>query len=1612
MKRIVWLLMMSLVSMFCPFSRAAVYTVNYVRQPSEDSPKRLHAHVAGTGRPAAQLTKATLRTFRVASGESPEIPAGLSVGDELDLDLFSDVRYSVTLIARMKGKSDARMSFLASTDGRDGVCNAVVVWTEAGLQIDVRDYDKRRGYSVFTTADGVIVREIDPSKAGGRHLPSPEIETTGDEQDVETTASVKSLTLSRDVFVDILVAYDIGAAQWAVANGGGLENFAEMAVQRMNKALLNSKIYSSQFSFRLAGTYEVGASAEGDLEGALHAAQAGNRSWRGGDWSGVRLKREKVGADIVVTLIDGAVGRSATAESDTVGIGFALEANSGSFAGLAYSCCAIDCVADDHTMTHEVGHNMGAGHSDVQRLDPGPQYHSYSSGYYLNANGVDCHTIMAYDDDGYSSAEYREIEYFSTPNATYYGVPVGDATHNNALTLMNTCQMVSRFRTAKEAEDPDEPPEEATPEPAGEFFDLAWTTSSDHPWTYGRLANGSFAARSADFRNGTSTPSTGVSWLETTLAGPKVITFSYDTYFYAGPFLVSVDGAVVRSITGGEQWESVEVPEGTHTVRFAFECYDWYCSSDTFNGVWLYDLRVCEKSLVPIIVPDSTSEPETATRFTGELTVLITNSVPDSTIYYSTNHYGDAMLDAQVYTGPLTISKSAVVRAFAKARDGTTSGLTESVFIERHAVQPGEWTADAEGVLAAAKTDGNLIVTVATFSKDGKTSSFGDLVEVAESPAFCTWARENKVFLLACDMTQSQGGYHRGEGARCDIGWGRYVEYLSAYRYFGSLASNTDLTTTRLVVSRAWDPSRCVGEMAGRSGSYLGGAQYQGTVDSLIACLGSILAPRPSKSVTVTFEAGEGTVSPKTLTRQSGQPFGTLPVPTRKNYVFMGWKCKVPSSDEDGYAFYHYFVGAAVLPEDIVPYEDVTLVAQWEDRRVYVYFMRQYTPNGAYYWQYGNYYQRGCAYGELPEDDPTMTGYAFLGWYSEKKWGERIDETSIVPDQTTPVTNYAHWIANEYKVRYNANDTDEFPAEGEMRVQTFRYDLAEELRPNAFVREGYDFQGWTTHPDWTYVYYKDAQLISNLTSKADETVDLYAAWKARQVTITFDMNDFPNFQDTEKQLTVGSPFSWQIPSVYSTRYVVDGFYTARKGGVELLATTSVPARDTTYYLQWHKKHYSVAFNANGGSGAMAPQDFVYGESQRLSENAFAKAGSLFSGWATSPDGEVRYADRQRVTDLEATEGGTFQLYAKWEPTENPGSDEPPPPDGGTYMVTFDLGEHGTRTGGGELTQEVAEGGDAVAPTFAVTDGWEFTGWDKPFANVTADLTVTAQYKGISQEQLKVYEDIDEAKAVAVREGKLVFLLSGATWCPYTRKLQQYLTDAGSVFADNYVYLWHDQDKDPFGIAEMSSIPEFWIFQPSDLDLSTKSSWSAIALFNCPGCPTDYEYFLRVLESVAESKPAKAMPLSLAGTGWHEVSFSVLPEGGKPEDVFAPVEDTIGYVTYGSQNWNPLTGGTLTALEIGKGYWVQTTADKVTWTVTGQPNPDVEIALKAGWNLIGYPLLEEGEIETVLAAALATGNIRYIYSGSRVYPGTLTTMTPGKGYWVYAEAAATIRFVSP
>ena len=81
-----------------------------------------------------------------------------------------------------------------------------------------------------------------------------------------------------------------------------------------------------------------------------------------------------------------------------------------------------------------------------------------------------------------------------------------------------------------------------------------------------------------------------------------------------------------------------------------------------------------------------------------------------------------------------------------------------------------------------------------------------------------------------------------------------------------------------------------------------------------------------------------------------------------------------------------------------------------------------------------------------------------------------------------------------------------------------------------------------------------------------------------------------------------------------------------------------------------EKHYEVAFDANGGTGSMANQQFTVGTAQTLSANEFIYAGRYFAGWNTEPNGTgTTYMDEEMInTDLTNVGGDVVTLYAQWE----------------------------------------------------------------------------------------------------------------------------------------------------------------------------------------------------------------------------------------------------------------------------------------------------------------------------------------------------------------------------
>ena len=169
-----------------------------------------------------------------------------------------------------------------------------------------------------------------------------------------------------------------------------------------------------------------------------------------------------------------------------------------------------------------------------------------------------------------------------------------------------------------------------------------------------------------------------------------------------------------------------------------------------------------------------------------------------------------------------------------------------------------------------------------------------------------------------------------------------------------------------------------------------------------------------------------------------------------------------------------------------------------------------------------------------------------------------------------------------------------------------------------------------------------------------------------------------------------------------TGYTWNGWYSNNAGsGTALSAnqayTTSITA-NTTIYAVYTANTYTVAFNANGGTGTMSNQNFTYGTDQNLTANTFTRTGYNFAGWNTKADGTgTSYTDKQSVNNLTSTNGATVTLYAQWSPAQ--------------YTINYKDQGNATFTGNhatGYPKQHTY--GTATTLKTATKTGYTFAGW--------------------------------------------------------------------------------------------------------------------------------------------------------------------------------------------------------------------------------------------------------------------------------------------------------------
>lgn len=270
-------------------------------------------------------------------------------------------------------------------------------------------------------------------------------------------------------------------------------------------------------------------------------------------------------------------------------------------------------------------------------------------------------------------------------------------------------------------------------------------------------------------------------------------------------------------------------------------------------------------------------------------------------------------------------------------------------------------------------------------------------------------------------------------------------------------------------------------------------------------------------------------------------------------------------------------------------------------------------------------------------------GYKFAGWaLSETSDVYCEDEATIPLDDN--VTLYAKWSPIVYKIHFDKNGG---LGEGAMADLSVYYGSLMPLPPNAFKGDGVEFKNWSTTKDGVGgTFYADKEEVRNLTDKDGEIVTLYAQWGNPK--IYFNSNGgFNSMSPQEVEPGKATPLTtnaferngwhfgkWCVsPDGNGTKYVDGGTIETKK--------------DMVLYAQWVPNKYTVKYEANGGTGTMADEEFTYHESKELSKNSFiAPADMFFVNWKVK-DSDKYYMDGEKVCDLTTVEDGVVTLQAQW-----------------------------------------------------------------------------------------------------------------------------------------------------------------------------------------------------------------------------------------------------------------------------------------------------------------------------------------------------------------------------
>lgn len=442
--------------------------------------------------------------------------------------------------------------------------------------------------------------------------------------------------------------------------------------------------------------------------------------------------------------------------------------------------------------------------------------------------------------------------------------------------------------------------------------------------------------------------------------------------------------------------------------------------------------------------------------------------------------------------------------------------------------------------------------------------------------------------------------------------------------------------------------------------------------------LAKLYYQRESHTLTLKPDNGESDIK---ITEKYGATI-TAPDIIKENYTFLSWSPKLPETmpaqdgehtaqwtddSTTGYVVEHYqekaqggyeihesIPGDGAVGETITAtsqeYDNFTLNAGAEDavptgkivegeRLVLkLYYDRDmftitYNPQGGTLEEGDT--SAECKWGVAVET-PTPainTESTFAGWYLEAECTTSFD--GVMPAENTTV--YAKWTkAAVYNIDFDSNE-----GEGTMSVQTIPIGDTQKLSKNTYTRKGYKFLGWGDNVT-SDVVYDDEELVTDLTTTADDTITLYAQWEIITYTITYENGGTPPNPPNKATYTIEEEVLFSAPTLEGSRFL--GWHTDAECTNKIEKIPKGSFDNLVVYGKWGTNKVNVIMISEYGD--REEKELMVGDALPVPKNPSGydtdKNGGIFSGWCTDTA-----CTSEVLTEVPTNQLGDLIVYAKW-----------------------------------------------------------------------------------------------------------------------------------------------------------------------------------------------------------------------------------------------------------------------------------------------------------------------------------------------------------------------------